>query len=60
MYIPFRQIPIAAANDRCDNPRDRNLACLQKPETFPILEYAENACFVTQEVGILCPMSGGC
>ena len=24
------------------------------------LEYAEHACFVTQEVGILCQMSGGC
>ena len=34
MHIPFRQIPIAVANDRCDNPRDRNLACFEKSETF--------------------------
>ena len=50
-------MPIAAANDRCDNPRDRNLACFEGSET---LKYTEHACFVTQEVGIIFQMSGGC
>ena len=53
MHIIFRQMPIAAANDRCDKPRDRNLACFEKSETFQALKYAEHA-------GILCQMSGGC
>ena len=57
MHIPFFQMQIAAANDRCDNPRDRNLACFEESQA---LKYAEHACFVTQEVGILCQMSGGC
>ena len=27
-------ISVAAANDRRDNPRDRNLACFEESETF--------------------------
>ena len=27
-------ISVAAANDRCDNSRDRNLACFEESETF--------------------------
>ena len=50
MHIPFRQMPIAAANDRCDNPRDRNLACFEESEHSQALKYAEHDCFVTQEV----------
>ena len=54
-HIPLHNISVAAANDRCDNPRDRNLACFEESETFPSIEICR-----TQEVGILCQMSGGC
>ena len=33
---------------------------LKSPNHFQALKYAKHACFVTQEVGILCHMSGGC
>ena len=38
MHIPFHQMPIAAANDRCNNPQDRNLASFEESETFPSIE----------------------
>ena len=60
MHIPFHQIPIAAANDRCHNPQKGIWLVLKSPKHSQALEYAEHACFVTQEVGILCQMSGGC
>ena len=33
---------------------------LKSPKHSQAFKYAEHACFVTQEVGILCQMSGGC
>ena len=33
---------------------------LKSPKHSQALKYAEHASFVTQEVGILCQMSGGC
>ena len=45
MHIAFRQMPIAAANDRCDNPRDRNLACFEESETFPSIEICRTFLF---------------
>ena len=53
MHIPFRQIPIAAANDRCDNPGIGTWLVLKSPKHSQALKYV---CFVTKEVGILCHM----
>ena len=38
-------MPIAAANDRCDYPRDRNLACFEESETFPSIEICRTCLF---------------
>ena len=45
MHIPFFQMQIAAANDRCDNPRDRNLACFEESETFPSIKICRTCLF---------------
>ena len=45
MYILFRQMPIAAANDRCDNPRDKNLAYFEESETFLSIEICQTCLF---------------
>ena len=45
MHIPFRQMPIAAANDRCDNSRDRNLARFEESETFLRIEICRTCLF---------------
>ena len=37
VFFPYclrSNISVAAANDRCDNPRDRNLARFEESETF--------------------------
>ena len=57
MYFPFRQMPIAAQTIDVIIPGIGIWLVLKSPKYSQALKYA---CFVTQEVGILCQMSGGC
>ena len=60
MHIPFRQMPIALLTIDVIIPGIGIKLVLKSPKPFQAFKYTEHACFVTQEVGILCQMSGGC
>ena len=58
MHIPFAKYRLQLQTIDVIIPGIGIWLVLKSPKHSQALEYAEHACFVTQEVGILCQMIG--